>query len=196
MAKLREILWKFWCNASSWIVDMFRPSGTHQYNHCTDEPQKDETCLQFKMEKHYIKSWKISREHIHITIFRAYHLEGGRDAVAPGEGVHRGGGGGVGHGGVARGTVLVWGGAADTVLPLLSKNLSKIISLSFHICQNILTSSKKLSVSKIICFMYKKTWFWKRLAFLNDLVRQRRNHRYCPPVAVKTTYETQHIKPL
>ena len=29
---------------------------------CTDETQKDETCLQFKMKKYYIKAWKISQK--------------------------------------------------------------------------------------------------------------------------------------
>ena len=27
------------------------------------EPVKDETCLQFKMKKQYIKTWKISHKH-------------------------------------------------------------------------------------------------------------------------------------
>ena len=31
---------------------------------CTEESRKNETCLQLKMKKHYIKTWKISREHI------------------------------------------------------------------------------------------------------------------------------------
>ena len=40
----------------------------------TDESQKDETCLQFKMEKHYIKAWKISQRQgysklVHLMIW-------------------------------------------------------------------------------------------------------------------------------
>ena len=36
---------------------------------CTDESWKDETFLQLKMKKNYIKTWKISRESIMIYIY-------------------------------------------------------------------------------------------------------------------------------
>ena len=39
----------------------------------TEESRKDETCLQFKMKQHYIKTWKISREVfcMHATLPKA-----------------------------------------------------------------------------------------------------------------------------
>ena len=36
---------------------------------CTDESRKDETCLQLKMKKHYIKTSKISSEHNYMIIW-------------------------------------------------------------------------------------------------------------------------------
>ena len=40
---------------------------------CTDESQKDKTCLQLKMKKHYIKPRKISCEHATVCVFMHTH---------------------------------------------------------------------------------------------------------------------------
>ena len=35
---------------------------------CTDESRKDETCLQFKMEKHFIKTIIISKKAVILVV--------------------------------------------------------------------------------------------------------------------------------
>ena len=54
---------------------MFSIEHVQKTNDCTNESRKDETYLQFKMKKHYIKTWKFSLEHaLYITHDKKYNF--------------------------------------------------------------------------------------------------------------------------
>ena len=51
------------------IILIEKYAGIIIVSDCTDEPRKAESCLQFKMKKHHIKTWKISHNYKYIYVF-------------------------------------------------------------------------------------------------------------------------------
>ena len=58
------------------IILIEKYAGIIIVSDCTDEPRKAESCLQFKMKKHHIKTGKISHKHSYVYVWARTRMQG------------------------------------------------------------------------------------------------------------------------